>query len=201
VDFLSIVGTRPQLIKLAPIISAFKENNAVHDYIDTGQHYDPNLSTNLLSDLKLPKPKANLGVGSGSFPIQFSQLLSGIDAFLLSNRPKCVLVYGDTNSTLAAALMAIRHKIPVAHIEAGLRSRNLKMVEEQNRVMVDHVSDFLFAPTTIAMKNLELENLKYKSQQVGDVMYDVVLHSNPHPKKKLKIQAISLCRQFTELKT
>lgn len=172
---LSVVGARPQLVKLAPISAAFAATDHQHVVVHTGQHYDPELSDVFFSGLGIPDPDIHLGVGSGSHGVQTGAVLSGLDPVLDAERPDWVLVYGDTNSTLAGALSAVKQHIPVAHLEAGLRSFNRRMPEEHNRVLTDHASDLLLAPTAEAMRHLAAEGLERRSILVGDVMVDVCL--------------------------
>lgn len=172
---MSIVGARPQLVKLAPMSDAFRATTHEHLIVHTGQHYDANLSDVFFSGLGIPAPDVYLGVGSGSHGVQTGAVLSGLDAVLDEHRPDCVLVYGDTNSTLAGALAAVKMHIPVAHLEAGLRSFNRRMPEEHNRVLTDHAADLLLAPTEEAMRHLAAEGLASRSKVVGDVMVDVCL--------------------------
>ena len=178
---LSVVGARPQFIKIAPMCRVFAEyNEGAKDKIEdiivhTGQHYDADMSDIFFDELKIPKPHHHLGVGSCSHGAQTGRMLEKIEKLLIDIRPDMVIVYGDTNSTVAGAMAAVKLDIPVAHIEAGLRSFNKKMPEEINRIVADHVSDLLLAPTPTAMNNLQAENLIEKSKNVGDIMYDAVL--------------------------
>jgi UDP-N-acetylglucosamine 2-epimerase (non-hydrolysing) len=170
---LSVVGARPQFVKLAPIASAMK-GRAEHLIAHTGQHYDELMSDVFFRDLGIPAPDFNLGVGSGKHGAQTGAMLHGLEEILEKSAPDCVLVYGDTNSTLAAAIAAIKMHIPVAHLEAGLRSFNRRMPEEHNRVLTDHSADLLLAPTEVAVKHLATEGLAERTVLVGDVMTDVL---------------------------
>jgi len=156
------------------MVDALAAVGAEHIVVHTGQHYDANMSDVFFDGLGLPDPDVNLAVGSGSQAEQTSKILINIEAVFFDAQPDWVLVYGDTNSTLAAALAAVKIGVPLAHIEAGLRSRNRQMPEEINRVLTDHASDLLFAPTELAMGNLKSEGLGEKSFLVGDVMADLV---------------------------
>jgi UDP-N-acetylglucosamine 2-epimerase (non-hydrolysing) len=170
---LSVVGARPQFVKLAPIAEAFAESADEHVIVHTGQHYDAAMSDVFFADLAIPSPDVHLGVGSGSHGVQTGTMLSAMDAVLDEHRPDWVLVYGDTNSTLAGAVSAVKMHLPVAHLEAGLRSFNRAMPEEHNRVLTDHAADLLLAPTEVAMGHLADEGLAARSVLVGDVMTDV----------------------------
>ncbi|MGQ9599932.1 MAG: non-hydrolyzing UDP-N-acetylglucosamine 2-epimerase [Anaerolineae bacterium] len=170
----SVVGARPQFIKAAPVSRALRQT-ANEVLIHTGQHYDHGLSAVFFEELSIPEPDYHLGVGSGSHGWQTGQMLIRLEETLLIERPDWVLVYGDTNSTLAGALAAVKLHIPVAHVEAGLRSFNRRMPEEPNRVLTDHISDLLFCPTRTAVDNLHREGIRRGVHLVGDVMYDAVL--------------------------
>jgi UDP-N-acetylglucosamine 2-epimerase (non-hydrolysing) len=174
VKVLSVVGARPQFVKLAPIAAAMARRGDVqHVIVHTGQHYDAAMSDVFFEDLKIPAPDVHLGVGSGSHGVQTGAMLSALDGVLDEHRPDWTLVYGDTNSTVAGALAAVKMHLPVAHLEAGLRSFNRRMPEEHNRVMTDHAADLLLAPTQVAMDHLAHEGLAARSRLVGDVMTDV----------------------------
>jgi len=171
----TVIGARPQFIKAAPVSKALQEAGHQEFLVHTGQHYDHKMSQVFFDEMGIPKPNANLEVGSGNHGWQTGQMLIGIEDLLLEEKPDWVLVYGDTNSTLAGALAAAKLQIPIAHVEAGLRSFNREMPEEHNRVLTDHVSDLLFCPTQTAVDNLARENITRGVHNVGDVMYDAVL--------------------------
>lgn len=183
---ISIFGTRPQLIKVS-MISKSIGNMFEHISVDTGQHYDDNMSKIFFEELEIPKPKYNLGIGSGTHGYQTGEMLKRIEDVLKKENPKVVLVYGDTNSTLAGALASAKLHIPVAHIEAGLRSFNKSMPEEINRIVTDHISDILFTPTQTAVNNLKQEGITKGVFNVGDVMYDSLLYFLDISNKKSKI--------------
>lgn len=171
---LSVVGARPQFVKLAPMHRALVPEDE-HAIIHTGQHYDSLLSETFFRELSIPKPIINLNIGSGSHAVQTAKILEAIEPAIESIGPDCILVYGDTNSTLGAALAAVKLGLPVVHLESGLRSRNRQMPEEHNRVLTDHASDLCLAPSQQAMKNLAAEGLEERSVFVGDVMLDIFL--------------------------
>jgi UDP-N-acetylglucosamine 2-epimerase len=179
---LSIVGARPQFVKAAMVVEAVRAHNrrarakVCHTLVHTGQHYDRNLSDVFFQQMPLPKPKYNLGVGSGTHGAQTAKLLAGIEDVLLKERPDVVVVYGDTNSTLAGALATAKLGIKLAHVEAGLRSFNRAMPEEINRVVTDHLSDLLFCPTATAVNQLANEGISGNVYRSGDVMLDAVLN-------------------------
>jgi UDP-N-acetylglucosamine 2-epimerase (non-hydrolysing) len=175
VKILSVVGARPQFVKLAPVAAALDEAGHEHVIVHTGQHYDTLMSDVFFADLKIPDPDVHLGVGSGSHGVQTGGILAAMDAVLDEHRPDWVLVYGDTNSTLAGALSAVKLHLPLAHLEAGLRSFNRRMPEEHNRVLTDHAADLCLAPTEVAMRHLAAEGLAQRAVNVGDVMTDVCL--------------------------
>ncbi len=172
---LTVVGARPQFIKAAPVSRALRATEHTEFLVHTGQHYDHSMSRVFFEEMKLPRPDANLEVGSGLHGWQTAQMLSRLETIMQEQRPDRVLVYGDTNSTIAGALAAAKLLIPVAHVEAGLRSFNRSMPEEHNRVMTDHCSDQLFCPTTTAVENLSREGITKGVHLVGDTMFDAVL--------------------------
>jgi UDP-GlcNAc3NAcA epimerase len=169
----SIVGARPQFIKCAPLSRLIRRRHR-EILIHTGQHYDPELSRIFFDQLDIPRPDADLGVGSGPHGDQTARMLWGLEEILLKEKPRVAMVFGDTNSTLAGALAAAKLHIPVAHVEAGLRSFNRLMPEEINRVLTDRLSTLLFCPTETAVKNLEREGIVAGVDNTGDVMLDAV---------------------------
>lgn len=173
---LSVVGARPQFVKLAPIDAAIRDR-AEHVIVHTGQHYDELMSEVFFQDLGISAPHVNLAIGSGKHGAQTGAMLAALEPVLEEYRPDWTLVYGDTNSTLAAAVAAVKMHIPLAHLEAGLRSFNREMPEEHNRVLTDHASDLLLAPTEAAMQHLADEGLAERSVLVGDVMTDVLFRT------------------------
>jgi UDP-GlcNAc3NAcA epimerase len=170
---LTVLGARPQFIKAAPVSLAFARAGVEEVMVHTGQHYDANMSDVFFAELAIPAPRHNLGIGGGSHAQMTGAQLVGVEEIIGLEKPDGVLVYGDTNSTLAGSLAAAKLKVPVAHVEAGLRSFNRDMPEEINRVVTDHVSTLLFAPTDAAMRQLEREGIPAsRCYQVGDVMFD-----------------------------
>ncbi|KGN40912.1 non-hydrolyzing UDP-N-acetylglucosamine 2-epimerase [Knoellia aerolata] len=172
---LSIVGARPQFVKLSPIAHALAAAGHDHVIVHTGQHYDAKMSDVFFTDLGIPTPDVHLGVGSGSHGVQTGSMLTQLDAVIEEHDPDWVLVYGDTNSTIAGALSAVKLHYPLAHLEAGLRSFNRRMPEEHNRVLTDHAADLCLAPTEVAMRHLADEGLAERAVLTGDVMTDVCL--------------------------
>jgi UDP-N-acetylglucosamine 2-epimerase len=197
---VTIVGARPQFIKVAPVSRVIRKSfNEV--LVNTGQHYDHNMAGVFFEELNIPKPDYDLGVGSGNHGKQTGQMLEKIEDVLLREEPDGVLVYGDTNSTLAGALAASKLHIPVFHIEAGLRSYNKHMPEELNRVLTDHVSTILFAPTEPAVENLKQENIVENVFNVGDVMFDAVKYNSEIADDKLDLQRFDLRKKEYVLAT
>jgi UDP-N-acetylglucosamine 2-epimerase len=183
---VSIVGARPQFIKAAPVSTALRKQ---HDelLLHTGQHYDDNMSKVFFDELGIPRPDINLEVGSESHARQTAAIMIGVERFLEQEKPDVVLVYGDTNSTLAGAVAAAKLHIKIAHVEAGLRSFNRAMPEEINRIVADKVADILFCPTGTAVKNLANEGIKNGVYNIGDVMYDAALRFAPIAEQKSQV--------------
>lgn len=174
---VTVVGARPQFVKASPVSRAFAAHGIEEVLVHTGQHYDSAMSDRFFDDMQIPKPVVNLGVGSGSHAAQTAEMLKGIESALERFVPTWVLVYGDTNSTIAAALAAAKLHIPVAHVEAGLRSFNRRMPEEINRIATDAISTLLFAPTAAAEAQLHSEGVPAgRIILAGDVMYDAAMH-------------------------
>lgn len=179
IKFVTIIGARPQFIKASLLSRAFKQDGqAIEEVlVHTGQHHDANMSDVFFDELDISQPKYNLGIGGGSHAQNTGRMIEKIEELLLIEKPHWVLVYGDTDSTLAASLAAVKLQIPVAHVEAGLRSFNRSMPEEINRILTDHIATLLFAPTELALKNLLKEGVeRSKVHLVGDVMYDAALY-------------------------
>ncbi|MBN1556395.1 MAG: UDP-N-acetylglucosamine 2-epimerase (non-hydrolyzing) [Phycisphaerae bacterium] len=181
---ITVIGARPQFVKAAAVSRAVSEHNRAagartitEKIVHTGQHYDDNMSKVFFDELHIPRPEINLEIGSGSHGRQTGAMLARIEEVLLNETPDVVLIYGDTNSTLAGALAAVKLHIPVAHVEAGLRSFNRRMPEEINRIVADSVSTLLLCPTATAVENLNREGVDHGVHLVGDVMYDSVLYN------------------------
>ncbi|MCD4824811.1 MAG: UDP-N-acetylglucosamine 2-epimerase (non-hydrolyzing) [Phycisphaerae bacterium] len=178
---VTVVGARPQFVKAAAVSRAFAKFNETcgkqfdERIVHTGQHYDENMSKVFFDELNIPRPHVNLEVGSGSHGAQTGSMLEELEQVFQDVQPDCVLIYGDTNSTLAGALAAVKLHIPVAHVEAGLRSFNRKMPEEINRIVADSISSLLLCPTNTAVRHLASEGVTSGVHNVGDVMYDSVL--------------------------
>ncbi len=182
----SIIGARPNFIKAAPVSKAIrKEFEEI--LIHTGQHYDYEMSQVFFEELAIPEPDYNLGIGSGLLSEQTGRMLIEIEKVLLKEKPDIVLVYGDTNSTLSGALAATKLHIPLAHVEAGLRSFDKSMPEEINRVLTDHISSLLFCPTQTAVENLAKEGITGGVRLVGDVMVDTLEYNKEVAEKSSKI--------------
>jgi UDP-GlcNAc3NAcA epimerase len=187
---ITVLGARPQFIKAAAISRAIQsefpgriEEHIVH----TGQHFDDNMSQVFFDELQIPAPKHHFAISGGSHGSMTGKMLQAIETVLLAERPDWVLIYGDTNSTLAGALAAAKLHIPVAHVEAGLRSFNMRMPEEINRMVADRVSSLLFCPTQTAVDNLNNEGLRHGVHNVGDVMYDVALYFRDRAKEQSNV--------------
>ncbi len=210
VTWLSIVGTRPQFVKLGPVCKAIDAHNQKgghprieHRILHTGQHYDREVSDLFFSELGLPEPHYRLAAGSGSPGSQLARMLARMERVLVAKKFGQVIVYGDTNSTLAGALLTARLKLPLVHVEAGCRSGDPRMPEEQNRIVADHLSQLLLAPSKLALANLEREGIGTKvdprarrAAVVGDVMYDALIQHLP-----LAEQATAQTLEELELKS
>ncbi|MBS3186404.1 UDP-N-acetylglucosamine 2-epimerase (non-hydrolyzing) [Pseudomonas sp. PCH44] len=186
---VTIVGARPQFIKAAAVSrEILKHPGEIEEVmVHTGQHYDPNMSQVFFDELEIPAPKYNLEVSGGGHGAMTGRMLEGIEKILLEEKPDWVLIYGDTNSTLAGALAASKLHIPVAHVEAGLRSFNMRMPEEVNRILSDRVSTLLLCPTDVAVENLAREGIVAGVHNVGDVMYDVALYYRDRARSESRI--------------
>ncbi|MDR2015025.1 MAG: UDP-N-acetylglucosamine 2-epimerase, partial [Azoarcus sp.] len=175
-SIITIIGARPQFIKAAVVSRALAARGVAEKLLHTGQHFDANMSDVFFEELEIPRPAYHLGIGGGTHGQNTGRMVEAIEKVLLDQRPDWVLVYGDTDSTLAGAVSAVKLHIPVAHVEAGLRSFNRRMPEEINRVLTDHAASLLFAPTDVAVGHLVNEGISGASVcQVGDVMYDAAL--------------------------
>jgi len=176
VRVMTVIGARPQFIKAGPVSAALKELGVDEIIVHTGQHYDRLMSQVFFDELHLSPPDINLNVGSGAHGVQTGSMLAALDPVMTSAKPDCILIFGDTNSTLAGALAGVKPHIPVAHVEAGLRSFNRAMPEEINRVVADSISNLLLAPTETAVYNLLAEGIpEQRILQTGDVMFDAVI--------------------------
>ncbi len=190
---LTVIGARPQFIKAGPVSAALRNAGIEEVLVHTGQHYDPSMSQVFFDELGLPEPAINLNVGSGMHGEQTGAMLSGLEKAILAERPDWVLIYGDTNSTLAGALAAVKLHVSVAHVEAGLRSFNRAMPEEINRIVADAVSHLLFAPTATALRNLVAEGVsRDRIVECGDVMYDAALVYGTRSEKSDVLQRLNL---------
>lgn len=194
VKFVSVAGTRPEFVQAEALIHSLAPK---HDSIlvNTGQHYDYSMSQLIRRSLRLSRPQFTLGVGSGSHAVQTARIMQRLERVLLKEAPDCVLVYGDTNSTLAGALTAAKVDLPVAHLEAGLRSFNRSMPEELNRVLVDHVARLLFCPTRGSVANLRAEGIHEGVHLVGDIMYDSALRWKHEALRRRYVDTVGLRRK------
>ncbi len=190
---LSIVGARPNFMKIKPLYEEFKKRKIDQVLVHTGQHYDENMNKVFFEDLELPKPDVFLGIGSGTHGVQTGAMMSKIEEVLSEEKPDLTVVVGDVNSTLAGAISSIKMQIPVAHVEAGYRSFDMRMPEEINRILVDRISQFLFAPTEDAVNNLMSEGLdKKRIFFVGNVMVETLLSHFEKSKKSKILNNLSL---------
>jgi UDP-GlcNAc3NAcA epimerase len=186
---LSIVGARPQFIKAAAVSRALAAASDVEEImVHTGQHFDPEMSLIFFEELAIPHPRHNLHIQGGNHGAMTGRMLMAIEEVIVAEKPDWVLVYGDTNSTIAGAIAAAKLHVPVAHVEAGLRSYNRRMPEEINRVVTDHVSELLFCPTGAAIANLEKEGVTRGVHHTGDVMFDATLHAAQQAKSRSTIR-------------
>lgn len=188
---LTIAGTRPQLVKIAAVSRVLRESFQ-EVLVNTGQHYDYNMAGIFFDELNIPKPDYDLGIGSDTHGRQTGRMMVAVEEVVEKEKPDAILVYGDTNSTLAGAVVASKLHIPIIHIEAGLRSYNKEMPEEINRIMTDHVSTLLFAPSDLAAGNLDKEGITEGVYQVGDVMYDAVLYNMALAEEKHRLSEYEL---------
>jgi UDP-N-acetylglucosamine 2-epimerase (non-hydrolysing) len=185
---LLVTGTRPEIIKLSPIISKIK-NDII--FVHTSQHYDYNMSLQFIEEMNLPHPDFKLKLTKRDPTLQTSQIIKKINDIIKKSKPEILCVQGDTNTVLASSIAALKNKIPIAHVESGLRSNDWRMPEEHNRIMVDHISDLLFAPTSIAKKSLIRENIHGKIFVTGNTVIDAIENYLPYSIKKSKIKTPS----------
>ncbi len=190
---LSVVGARPNFVKMAPLIKTFRKREFHHVLVHTGQHYDYDMSKVFFADLELPEPDRNLGVGSGTHAVQTGRIMAALEKVLIEENPDLTLVVGDVNSTLAAAIASVKLGIPVGHVEAGYRSFDMRMPEEVNRVLVDRISQVLFAPTENAVLNLMNEGVKREFIHfVGNIMIEALLSQMEKAQKSRILEILNL---------
>jgi len=194
--YMIVVGTRPEIIKMAPILRAFKKESLPYTFVHCGQHYDYEMSQQFIDELELPKPDYGFKVKAYSPSVQTAKIMILIENVVKKVKPDVVLVEGDTNGVLASALATVKLGVPVGHVEAGLRSYDLRMPEEYNRRLVDHISSYLFAPTENAEQNLKLENVWGKTFVTGNTVIDAVKQHLPLAKQKSKILDESKFEKF-----
>jgi UDP-GlcNAc3NAcA epimerase len=188
IKILTVVGARPQFIKAAPVSRALRASGRIEEIlVHTGQHYDPEMSDIFFDELAIPAPNYHLEVHGGGHGQMTGRMLEALEPVVERERPDVMLIYGDTNSTLAGAIVAAKCHVPVAHVEAGLRSFNRRMPEEVNRVLADHVSTWLLCPTTAAIDNLAREGIKKGVHHVGDVMFDATLYARERARERSDI--------------
>lgn len=190
IKIVTIIGARPQFIKAAAISRTIRDqfSSAISEaLVHTGQHFDENMSKVFFDELDIPAPKYNLEISGGQHGAMTGRMLEAVEKVLLEEKPDWVLIYGDTNSTLAGALAAVKLHIPVAHVEAGLRSFNMRMPEEVNRIVSDRIATLLFCPTETAVANLAAEGITKGVSNVGDVMFDVALHYRQRARQQSRV--------------
>ena len=195
-ECMIVVGTRPEIIKMAPVVRALKERSLPYVFVHCGQHYDYNMSQQFIEELELPAPNIGFKVRAYSPGLQTGRIMTLIERVIKKTEPKIVLVEGDTNGVLASAIAAVKLNIPVGHVEAGLRSYDLRMPEEHNRRLVDHVSTYLFAPTENTRKNLEKESVWGKICVTGNTVIDAVIQHLPMAERKSNILDEVRFKQF-----
>jgi len=203
-NILTVLGARPQFVKAAAFSRIIREHagQVTERIVHTGQHYDPGLSQVFFDELDIPAPSVHLEIAGGNHGAMTGRMLEGIERIIEQERPDWVLVYGDTNSTLAGALAAAKLHVPIAHVEAGLRSFNRRMPEEVNRVLTDHISTLLLCPTATAVQNLHQEGITDGVHNVGDVMFDIALYWRDRARARSKIlDALGLAEQRFALAT
>lgn len=190
-NVLTVLGARPQFVKAAMLSRAFAKAGINETLVHTGQHYDARMSKIFFEELGIPVPEVNLGVGSGTHAEQTGRMMMALEKYLTNHsRPDALLVYGDTNSTLSAALVAAKLQVPLAHVEAGLRSFNRAMPEEINRIVTDRLSQWLFCPSRSAVELLNAEGIAQGVHFTGDVMYDVLLHYRPLARERYPLEKL-----------